>query len=209
MLYQEAVEPNNLERLSEICRIPYFEEMRLVGGTALALQMGHRLSVDLVFFGRRDFNDEEMAASLRGFSDKELMSKSPNIKVYQIRGIKVDFVNYPYRWIDGMIMDGDIRMAGFRDIAAMKINAITGRGTKKDFVDLFFLLQRFSFSEMVEFYLKKFTDANLFLALRSLIYFEDADKGQVDMLDKKHSWQKMKKEIVRQYNEYLANNNLL
>ena len=73
-------------------------------------------------------------------------------------------------------MDG-IRLAGFKDIAAMKLAAGTGRGTKKDFVDLHLLLGYFTLKEMLTFYDKKYTDGSVMLVLRSLTYFDDADPG--------------------------------
>lgn len=208
MLYREAVEPNTLELLRELSQIPYLVKLRLVGGTALALQINHRKSIDLDFFGSMRLNDEELSNSLTSYPDRWLMSKSPNIYVYNINGIKVDFVRYQYDWIDDVVREEGIRMEGLKDIAAMKINAITGRGTKKDFVDLFFLLQRFDLNEILDFYLEKFKDGNLFLALRSLTYFDDADSGQVEMIVQKYSWKEMKHYILDKYSKYLADNHL-
>ena len=111
-------------------------------------------------------------------------------------GIKVDFVNYKYPWIDAAVCEDGVLLAGIRDIAAMKISAIIGRGTKKDFIDIAFLLQKFSPKEILDFYSLKYSDGSIFMALKSLTYFDDAESDIMpDMLAEK-SWEKVKKEVV-------------
>ncbi|MCB0668391.1 MAG: hypothetical protein KDC80_21345 [Saprospiraceae bacterium] len=73
---------------------------------------------------------------------------------------------------------------------------------------MFFLLQRFDLNEILDFYLEKFKDGNLFLALSSLTYFDDADSGQVEMIVQKYSWKEMKHYILDKYSKYLADNQL-
>ena len=104
------------------------------------------------------------------------MQKSKNINVFTIDGIKVDFVNYAYPWLQNIKKIDGIRLAGTKDIAAMKLAAITGRGRKKDFLDIYFLLKMYSLSEIISFYNEKYHDASTFLALKSLLYFEDAEQ---------------------------------
>jgi hypothetical protein len=84
-------------------------------------------------------------------------------------------VNYKYPWLDNAVTEDGIVLAGIRDIAAMKIAAIIGRGTKKDFIDIAFLLQKFSLKEILDFYSLKYNDGSVFMALKSLAYFEDAE----------------------------------
>lgn len=89
--------------------------------------------------------------------------------------IKIDFVDYVYKWIDAPLCDGDIRLASMKDIAAMKINAVEGRGTKKDFVDIYFLLRHFTLEQILSFYKAKYPENSEFRALMSLTYFDDAE----------------------------------
>jgi hypothetical protein len=176
--------------------LPLLAKTRLVGGTALALQIGHRKSVDLDFFGELDFEIQELTDEIKKIAEITILSESKNIHVYLINGIKVDFVNYGYSWIDDVVAEKNILLASVKDIAAMKINAIIGRGTKKDFVDIAFLLQKFSLKEILDFYSLKYNDGSIFTALKSLAYFNDAENDIMpDMLIKK-SWKQIKKEIM-------------
>jgi len=196
MLQLSAIEQNTFELLKRLQKLPLLAKTRLVGGTALALQIGHRKSIDLDFFGELDFEIQELIDSIKEFADLTILSESKNIHIYSINGIKVDFINYKYPWIDGTICEDDILLAGIKDIAAMKISAIIGRGTKKDFIDIAFLLQKFSLKDILDFYSLKYNDGSIFAAMKSLTYFDDAE-GDImpDMLIKK-SWKRAKKEII-------------
>ena len=155
MLQISTVQPSTLELLINLQRTDILQSTRLVGGTALALQLGHRLSIDLDFFGQIKEDTESIAENLitEGF-DVKLESNSKNIHIFRINGIKTDIVNYRYAWVDDMIENCGVRMAGMKDIAAMKLAAITNRGTKKDFIDMYFLLNHFSLKEIMDFYLE-------------------------------------------------------
>lgn len=131
MFYFSTIEPSTLELLKEISANDLLKETRLVGGTALALQLGHRKSIDLDFFGSIDFISGAFQDFIDQFSRVEILVNSPHIKTYTLEGIKVDFVNYSYPWIETPIIQDQITLATPKDIAAMKISAITGRGSKK------------------------------------------------------------------------------
>lgn len=156
-------------------KLEVFQEMRLVGGTSLALQLGHRNSI----------------------------KRSKNINIFSLNGIKVDIVNYPYQWLDSVIFSNDIRMAGMKDIAAMKLAAITGRGTKKDFMDLFFLLKKFSLAEMMDFYRQKYNDGAEAIVLKSLTYFHDANDDTGPIMLKKADWEGVKTKIRKEVKSYV------
>ena len=101
--------------------------------------------------------------------------QSKRIKAYFLNGVKVDVVNYSYDWIDGPVIESGFRLASPKDIAAMKVNAVIGRGTKKDFIDIFYLLKHFSFDDLLRFYLLKYPEGSEYRALLSMSYFADAD----------------------------------
>ncbi len=197
MLQTGTIQPATLELLIRLQKTGLLAATRLVGGTALALQLGHRLSIDLDFFGEVRGDTEAIANELidDGF-DVKFESNSKNIHVFQIDGIKSDIVNYRYPWIDDMIEEEGIRMAGIKDIAAMKIAAITNRGSRKDFVDLYFLLRHFSMSEIMRLYLEKYPDGSEFLAYKSLLYFEDADAQVMPKMLIPATWEEIKKKII-------------
>jgi len=93
------------------------------------------------------------------------------------------------------LIEENIRLASSKEIAAMKIAAIINRGTKKDFVDLNELLKIFSLQQIFDFYLQKFSDSSIFFALKSIVYFEDADEQKMPFMFKNIDWQTIKDNI--------------
>lgn len=205
MLQIQAVEPNTLELLKKLQGLSQLNDFRLVGGTSLALQIGHRLSVDLDFFSYDIGVPSDIQYIVNQIGGRiENVSLSERIKIYNIDNIKVDFVNYFYPWLrEPLIVEG-ISLASLEDIAAMKLSAITNRGTKKDFIDLFFLFDYFSFREMIELYHQKYKDAADFLLLKSLIYFEDAEEEPMPKMLKPISWEEVKFAIISTVKNYIG-----
>jgi hypothetical protein len=196
MLQYSAVDAPTLELLKHLMEVPAFSGLRLVGGTALALKIGHRRSIDIDLFGRLDTDMYTLSQTLNSLGKVTLLNQTENIHVYLVNGIKVDLVNYPYPWLFDFITEDGIRLADSKDIAAMKLAAITGRGTKKDFIDLYFLLEQYSLSEIVSFYKNKYADGSVFLVMKSLTYFDDADREQPPVMLQRISWAKAKKAIT-------------
>ena len=195
MFQYQTIEPGTLQLLKQLQDLPLLKGSRLVGGTALALQLGHRKSVDLDLFGGIDASSEEIREALSMSHSITVVKESRNINIYLIDGIKVDFVNYKYAWIDKAVEEDTIILAGIKDIAAMKIAAVVGRGTKKDFIDLFFLLRQYSLQEILQLYLQKYPDGSLFIALKSLSYFEDAEPDPMPVMFEKVNWEDVKARI--------------
>ena len=198
MLQTQTVSPDLLELLEKIMKLNSFNDYLLVGGTSLALQLGHRNSIDIDLFGNCEIDEELFTRTLNEFGTFEVFKKSKNILITSINGVKVDFVNYRYPLLrDYLVIDG-IRMASKEDIAAMKINAIAGRGSKKDFIDLYFLLNEFSLSEIIDFYLQKYFDGSKFMAIKSLSYFSDADIDQTPDVYLDFNWETCKQKIIEE-----------
>lgn len=177
MLCLDSIEPQTLRLLKKLIGLPALKETRLVGGTALALQLGHRLSVDLDIFGKWNY-DLDLASLFNQMGRVEKQSATPDgrMQFFFIDDIKVDCVSYDmYEWLEPPVEEDGIRLAGIKDIGAMKINAITNRGTRKDFVDLARLLDDYSLEEIFGWYQAKYPQANPALAVRSLSYFVDAE----------------------------------
>lgn len=196
MLYLETVESSTLELLKKLQRLPVLEQTRLVGGTALALQLGYRKSIDLDFFGTVDCEAEYLRESIAGIASLTILKESPHIHIYIVDGIKVDIVNYKYPWLDDVVLEQGLRLASVSDIAAMKITAIIGRGTKKDFIDIAFLLHHFSLEEILHFYAAKYNDSSVFMAMKSLAYFDDAETDPMPDMFVNQSWQQVKAYIL-------------
>ena len=197
MLSYETVEPRTLELLKSLMQEPAFNDMRLVGGTALALQYGHRQSIDLDFFGDLTCELENTQEILSKYGKVTVLKETKNIRIYVVDNIKVDFVHYScYPWLEDAIFEDGIRLASPKDIAAMKINAIEGRGTRKDFVDVFFLLKHYSLQEILSFYKAKYPNYSDFRAMMSLTYFEDAEMQPMPKMFDNTSWPDMQKAII-------------
>lgn len=196
MLQYTTVDTPTLELLKALMTEPTFSDLRLVGGTALALKIGHRRSIDIDLFGRLEVDTYTLYQKLNSLGKTTLLNQTENIHVYLVNGIKVDLVNYPYPWLNDAITIDGIRLADTKDIAAMKLAAITGRGTKKDFIDFYYLLKEYSLSEMVTFYENKYADGSVFLVIKSLTYFDDADREQKPIMLHPISWEKIKKTIT-------------
>jgi hypothetical protein len=206
MLHLKSIDSSTLELLNQLMRLPALFETRLVGGTALALQSGFRKSVDIDLFGTINTEEFELTKQLRTLGKLSLVKNSVNIHIWMINGIKVDIVNYPYSWISECLEENGLRLSGKADIAAMKLSAITGRGSKKDFFDIFFLLKEFNLEQMLQFYLRKFPEGTLFLVLKSLLYFGDAEKDIDPILFRPLSWKKVKERISTEVERYFVEN---
>ena len=205
MLSFQTITPNTLELLKQIFRQPELAHMRLVGGTALALQYGHRQSIDLDFFGSISVPIDDLIAMCKRLGNCTIVNRTNRILQLFINQIKVDFVDYScYAWIDKPIIDENITLASDKDIAAMKINAIINRGSKKDFVDLFVLLQHYSLTQILDFYRQKYPDFSDYRALMSMTYFEDAETQDSPKMFIPDSWERMKKSIISAVKEYQA-----
>ena len=196
MLQKQAVKPELLELLEELMLVEEFTNFNLVGGTALALYEGHRLSVDIDLFGNSTIDEEIFTSILKHKGNTIILSQSPKILIYSIDGIKVDFVEYNFELIEPIkIIDG-IRLVSKKDIAAMKLNAIAGRGSKKDFVDVYQLLKDFSLSEMLTFYAQKYPNGSEFMVLKSMLYFDDADNEPDPIMLRRITWNQIKEKIA-------------
>jgi len=209
MLHQETVEPATLELLSQLFSKNYLSGFALAGGTALALQLGHRISIDLDFFSYRSFNANELTKQISSDFrlDKEFIEVEENTLNCIINNIRVQFLTHNYQQVRPDLNDGTIRLYSLPDSAAMKLNAVTNRGAKKDFFDIAALLEVFSLKDMLNFYTKKYNVVNYQHVLKSLSYFEDAESEMNPVCLKKQNWTTVKKKIstsVRLYfNEML------
>ena len=202
MLQTQTIQPKLLELLKKIMSSTIFNGFNLVGGTSLALQIGHRFSVDIDMFGIAQIDEFEFVDELSNFGKVIVIKKSKNVLILSVNGIKVDFVNYKYPLLEEITIVENIRLASDKDIAAMKLNAIAGRGSRKDFIDLHFLLQKYSLKEMISFYNTKYADGSEFMVLKSLTYFEDAESEEIPILFQKLDWNEIKFSIQKAINDF-------
>lgn len=203
MLSIQTIHPNTLELLKLLASQPELAQTRLVGGTALALQYGHRQSIDLDFFGVLPEDKEELVEMTKRAGNVLVTNRTKMIVQTIVNQVKVDFVDYSrYAWIDEPVQGDGFILASDKDIAAMKVNAIIGRGTRKDFIDLYVLLQHYSLAEIMEFYKRKYPEFSEYRALLSMTYFEDAEMQDMPKMFIDTSWENMKSTIIQAVKAY-------
>lgn len=172
----------------------------LAGGTGLALHLGHRLSHDLDFFTEALFNEGSMlqrAQRIHGFS---LVSKAPHTLNTTVEGVKLSFIGYAYPMLFPVAKFQEVAVADPRDIACMKVSAIASRGTRRDFVDLYVAAQAFGLQEFLRLFQRKYTRAayNRLHVLKSLTYFEDAEKDPMPHMLTTFDWEEAKRYFIRE-----------
>ncbi len=174
-LITKAVSHDVLKLLHSIMLDSVFDDFYLVGGTALALQIGHRKSIDIDLFTGESFDADQISENFcRIYAAKEIELERNTIRAI-IDNIKIDVMTHQYPLLEPLEKKDTIRMANLKDIAAMKINAIANRGSKKDFWDFAALLDFFPAEDMLSFFQSKYSHANVWHAEKSLSYFDDAD----------------------------------
>jgi predicted nucleotidyltransferase component of viral defense system len=200
MLLTKTLAPDTLELLKTLMQKPYLNDFLLVGGTALSMQIGHRISVDLDLFSNEIFDTTELKSLLaEDFSSFIAEFERGNSLICSINNIKVDLIRFRYGFTFPIIEEDGIRLADIKDIAPMKIDAISGRGKKKDFFDLYFLLQRYSLKELLDLYQAKYKHTTIFHVIKSINYFEDAEIDTDPIVfDNKITWAKVKKTIIQE-----------
>ena len=195
MLYLTTLAPATLDLLRRIQSQDAFKDTRLVGGAALALHYGHRTSLDLDLFGSwRPQPPLELV--LAGCASHVMkVGGEESLQFFTVEDVKIDCVTYPYKWLRPAVESDGIRLADVPDIAAMKLAAVTNRGTRKDFVDVYFLLQEHSLQQLLDWYSEKYPDGNDYLVLRSLVYFEDAELDPMPNMLTPIVWEEIRQTI--------------
>jgi len=168
----------------------------LAGGTAAALHLGHRISVDLDFFGPEAFDSAELAGQLAEVGQFQLDRIAPDTLLGDLMGVKISFFRYRYPMLAEPTIVSAVRIASLPDIAAMKLDAVSRRGTKRDFVDLYFIAQSgISLSDAVAWYQRKYAglDVNVVHVVKSLAYFADAELDPSPRMLVNFSWDAAKR----------------
>ena len=153
------------------------EDFYLAGGTALALQIGHRDSVDFDFFSQKEFNTAELFEEIRkvflGHDLVKIQDEKNTLSVIIGQNIKISFFSYDYKLIEPFVEDEYFRLASIIDIGCMKLSAIVSRATNKDYVDLYYILKQVSLKKLLKSAKEKMPELDHNLILKSLVYFED------------------------------------
>jgi hypothetical protein len=208
MLHVETVEPGTLALLRQLMSMPALRDFSLVGGTALSLRFGHRTSIDLDLFSDIPFENSAMITAMEQEFGERFSYRTANSGFGLfcfVDGVKVDIVRYPHPRIATTETVDGIRLYADADIAAMKIQAMLGRGKKKDFWDLFELFQHYDLQQVMDWHNEKFPNQMLAIGIpHALLYFVDADDSDEPVSLKGQTWEGIKKAISRTVSKYLS-----
>lgn len=205
-MHPEAISAKTRLVLEKIKKSGLAQNFYLAGGTALAIQLGHRESIDLDFFYREEFSNSKLKEKLSKIGDYFLTSEEEGTLHGTLDDVKLSFLKYDYAQLYPLLEFEGIKLADLRDIAAMKIDAISSRGSKKDFMDLYFLLEKYSLAELIAFFEKKFKGIryNKLHILKSITFFAEAEDDPASVMLKDVNWETVKKKIEAESKKSLS-----
>lgn len=197
-MFKEILPRKTQKVLAQIGKSPIKDRFYLAGGSAAALHLGHRLSLDLDFFTEKKFESPELELleDLKKVSDISSLSIAPGTLHCEMNGVRLSFFQYTYPLLYTFHKLENVSIADLREIALMKIVAIADRGSKKDFIDLYFAAKEvMPLPELFSAFQKKYKKINYNLVhiVKALVYFKEADKEKLPKMIKPISWLKIKK----------------
>lgn len=201
MLQTSTVKESTLELLRKLQAEPLLGTTRLVGGTALSLQIGHRESQDLDLFSVEPLETmlvQQMLVDKYGFMPTVI---AENTLIGFIQGVKIDVIYHPFPWLEAAIEEDGIRIATKTDIAAMKVHAIINSGKRpKDFVDIAFLSMHYSYNQIKALLLNRYPAYDPIMADKAVIYFDDIDElliPEINMIGYEFDFERIKTRIIK------------
>jgi len=202
-MFKQSLSPKTATSLALLGKTSLLDDAYLAGGTACALWLGHRISYDLDFFTKKDFKVETVASQLVKLPKFRLKETAWGTILGNFANIDFSLFYYRYSLIKPTTKFQGINIASLEDIAAMKIAAISDRGTKRDFIDIYYILQKLSLEKILQLYNKKYKNlaSNQVHILKSLTYFDDAESNKVPQMLKQASWSKVKKFLITEVNQ--------
>ncbi len=195
-MFTKAVYSETKTNLALLGKSNLLKDAYLAGGTAVALQLGHRLSFDLDFFTPKEFNTLKIIEQLERIIDFKLQETTQGTILGRIKNIRFSLFLYKYKLLYPLKNFFGINVLDLRDIAAMKIAAISARGVKRDFIDLYFMCKAvIGIEEMLRLYDKKYGKlaSNFIHIKKSLIYFMDAEDQKMPKMLKPCKWEEVKR----------------
>ncbi len=203
-LHFEIFPQEQKDLFNTLLELNWIKNFYLAGGTALAMQIGHRQSIDFDFFTPDNFDTREIIHKLSSIGKFELFNESGNTINGALNNVRISFFSDKYPLIENTLDINYIRIANPLDISVMKLEAISGRGSKKDFVDLYYILNIFPLNKLFEKYRQKYKleISNNYHLMKSLIYFEDAEQQPMPVMIDDISWVNIKKSLVLKIKEF-------
>ena len=199
-MFAQTLLPDTFRAVKLIAGLPDIKKAYLAGGTALALRVGHRISVDLDFFTTEDFDETVLAEKLKQTPEFKLGKTDWKTVIGVIGETKFSIFFYKYPIVEVFEEFEGIKIAGLQDLAAMKIHAVEDRGSKRDFVDVYFLAKKFSLEEMFDFYNQKYgvLDSHKYSIIKALGYFDAAETQEMPNMLIKTDWEEVKEFFDRE-----------
>ena len=192
---QEIISKKTRTNLEILRKSGILQDFYLVGGTGVALQLKHRLSLDLDFFTKKDIDTKALIQKIKNLGDFSIEKEAQNSLTGVFQGTIITFLKYDYPCLFQFKNLEEIKIADLKDIGCMKVSAVSSRGTKKDFIDLFFICRKtISLGDLLKLFEKKYksVDYNMIHILKSLVYFEDAEKNPMPKMIIPVSWKEVK-----------------
>lgn len=190
MLHEETVDASTLALIRRLMEDESLLDFYLVGGTALSLKLGHRISIDIDLFASKDFDSVAVSEYLKtayGLTDEKTVR---NGVFGFIEEVKVDFISHQYPLVKPLEQTSGIRMLSLEDIGAMKLSAIVQNGSRiKDFIDVYSLLEKLPLAVLLQAYEDKYPQASQQIAKTSLLYHKDIDFSvPIKLLSSEFDW---------------------
>ncbi len=198
-MFEETLTKRAKENLAILGSSKILKDAYLAGGTAVALQLGHRISVDFDFFTPKDFMPKIFASKLSRLGVFKEEQASKGTVLGNFKGIRFSLFVYKYPLLFTSLKYQSLNVADIRDIAAMKIDAIATRGLKRDFIDLYFICNSgYKLTELLSFYDRKYKNlaSNIIHIQKSLVFFDDAEFEAMPKMINPVDWEDIKKFFV-------------
>ena len=197
-MYPETLPKKTARLLEKLKTAEFLKPFYLSGGTALSLQLGHRESEDLDFFNKKPFDPLSLQPQLGKFGHLTAVRPDKNTLNLFLSGVQLQFLFYPYRLLKPLAKWQTIRIASVLDIGCTKLQTIAARGSKKDFIDLFMILKKYSLVKLFSSMEKKYrgSDYNLPHILKSLTFFADAENQPLPRMRIKADWEEIKESLI-------------
>ncbi|MBU4487796.1 MAG: nucleotidyl transferase AbiEii/AbiGii toxin family protein [Candidatus Omnitrophica bacterium] len=195
-MFEQVLPGNTKAILALLEKTKIIRNTYLAGGTALALQLGHRLSYDLDFFTPIEFDEQMLLPEIEKISDFKLEKISWRTILGKFSDVRFSIFYYNYPTLYAPKKFGKINVSDVRDIAGMKIAAIASRGTKRDFVDLYFICKETApLDKVIRLYERKYKNltTTAMHIMKSLVYFDDAEPEEMPQMLKEVEWAEIKK----------------
>lgn len=193
--------PGKTKKLSKrLQEVDFLKPFYLSGGTALALQLGHRESENLDFFSQKIFDPQKFQQNLLTIGELSGVEMSEGMLNYFFQEAQLQFLHYPYKLLEATVDWRGLALSSVVDIACTKLVIISTRGSKKDFVDLFFILKEYSLDELFRNVARKYKEINHNQThiLKSLVYFKEAESQPMPRMHKEVIWDEVKAEVISQ-----------